>query len=120
MMIRKERKVDPSTLNQIEVETYLLDDADALDELTDEYGEACAEFALAEAAYKSKRAKKYVTSRGTNKDREYYAEHVSSEEYARYRTAEERKDSLYQALWTVRKRIEVYQSLNANIRGQVN
>lgn len=118
--LQRKRKPASSLVTQGEVEQWIMEDLEALEEVTEAYDDTCKRLASAEADYKRKRSGRYMNASGTVRDREMYAEKVSMVEYETYLKEKEAKEGLYQVIWTIRNRIETLRSINANIRSQTN
>lgn len=106
-------------LSQVEIEETIRTDLDALEEATHEFRDVCDAAAEAEVRYKVSKAKAYLRSQGTIKDREYMAENLCEDEHLAYKRAEAAVKSGGELLRTLRTRVDSYRSLNANVRVQV-
>ncbi len=106
-------------ISQVEIETKIIEDVEAMESATEEFEKVSEEAARAEVQYKVARARAYLRQRGSIKDREYAADELTSEEAYAYKLAEGRLKAQREVLNTIRARLDALRSLNTNVRSQI-
>ena len=112
-------------LNQGQVETLIMQIADALDDATHHYAEVSDQAATAEADYKLRVARAVITLANTDAkmtalERQARADIASAEELRAWKTLEASRQATKEHLLSLRARLDALRTLNASIRSAAN
>jgi hypothetical protein len=110
-------------LTQAEVESAILDTADALDRVTHEFADISDAAAEAEADYKLAVARTWLGIVGgerkmTTTERQMRTDALTNDALRAYKVAEARRASTREALLSYRARIDALRTVSANVRAQ--